>query len=154
MNYWGRDCRGCTVTPFRTSTIREQRGIWKEEVWCIQLLSRCSCGETEQNQSIQISASRESEMAPQEVKETRRQLRTDLLGKRDSFTVGQESFLFVTFSRLVLMATQSLFCGYLGLFTWESIGRSVKLITYLCLLPTWIMNGAIPLLHYTPFWRV
>jgi len=68
MDYWGPDCRGCTVTPFRTSTIREQRSIWKEEVWSIQLVSRYSSGETEQNHSIQISASRESEVAPQKVK--------------------------------------------------------------------------------------
>jgi hypothetical protein len=151
MDYCGLDCRGYTVTLFRTSTIREQRSIWKEEVWSSQLLSRYSCGETEYNHSIQISASREKEVAPQKVKQTGRQLRTDRLGKCDSFTVGQENFLFVTFSWLVLMPTQSLFSGYLGLFTWELIGRGVKLITYLYLLPTRIMNGAIPLLPHTPY---
>ena len=117
MDYWGPDCQGCTVTPFRTSTISEQRGIWKEEIWSILLLSRYSCGETEQNHSIQIFASRESEIAPQEVKQTGRQLRTDRLGKCDSCTVGRESFLFAAFSRLVLMPAHSLFSGYLGLFT-------------------------------------
>ena len=154
MDYWGPDCPGYTVKPFRTSTIREQKSIWKEEFWSIQLLSRYSRGETEQNHGIQISASRESEVAPQKVKQTGRQLRTDCLGKFDSFTAGQESFLFVTLSGLVLMPTQSLFSGYWQLFTWESIGRGVKLITHLYLLPTWIMNGAIHLLPHTPLWRV
>jgi len=80
MDYWGPDCPGYTVTPSRTSTIRQQRSIWKEEFWSIQLLSRYSCGQTEQNHSIQISASRESEAVPQKVKQTGRQLRTDRLG--------------------------------------------------------------------------
>jgi hypothetical protein len=156
MDYWGPDCRGYTVKPFRTSTIREQRSIWKEEVWSILLLSRylVLMWRNRANHSIQICASRESEVVPQKVRQTGRQLCTDRLGKCDSLSVGQERFLFVTFSRLVLMPILSLFNGYLGLFTWELIGRDVKLITDLYLLPTWIMNGDVPLLPHTPLWRV